>query len=66
MPKFAWLNDMIQRCSDFADEYDITFNNRNSVCIKLGDTLSDYEKNNVKNSEITWVNEIKHLGNSLD
>ena len=60
-PSLRGLNEMIQMCSDFADDYDITFNDRKSVCIKFGDTLNDYEKVMLKNSEIKWVNEIKHV-----
>ena len=65
-PSIRGLNKMINICSDFADDYHITFNNTKSVCIKFGDKVNQHEKVFLKTSEIAWVNNIRHLGNYFD
>ena len=57
---------MIDICSQFADDYCITFNSKKSMCIKFGEKLRAQEKVILKNTEISWVTTIKHLGNYLN
>ena len=57
---------MINICEKFADEYDVTFNTRKTLCICYGSndnsTLRQVSLNGVK---IPWQTTVKHLGNFL-
>ena len=59
------LNVMLHICSIYADNFDITFNSKNTVCIKFGEQTRQYETIKL-NNKMTWVDSIKHLGNYFD
>ena len=43
-PSLRGLNEMLHVCSLYADNFDITFNSKKTVCIKLGEQTRQYEK----------------------
>ena len=57
---------MLHICSLYADNFDITFNRKKTVCIKFGEQTRQYETIKLNNKTITWVDSIKHLGNYFD
>ena len=56
-PSICGLNKMLSICAEFAD----TFNCAKSI--KFGNKLSDCEKIKLQSIEISWVDQIRHLGN---
>ena len=65
-PSLRGLNEMLHICSLYADNFDITFNSKKTVCIKFGEQTRQYETIKLNNKTITWVDSIKHLGNYFD
>ena len=65
-PSLRGLNAMLQLCSKYADNFDITFNAKKTVCIKFGAKLNGYECAILNRKTISWVDRIRHLGNYLD
>lgn len=65
-PSLTGLNAMLKMCAIFALEFNITFNSKKSLCIKFGNKLSGNETAKLDNSVISWVDNIKHLGNYID
>ena len=57
---------MLSICSQFADDFDITFNSKKTVCMKFGENINHYEKVHLNGKIISWVEKIRHLGNYLD
>ena len=65
-PSLHGLNRMLEICAKFADNFDITFNSKKTLCIKFGESLNGKECAKLNNKIIKWVDHIKHLGNFLD
>ena len=65
-PSINGLQSMINVCENFADEFDVTFNTKKTMCICYGSdnnaTLRQVSFNGVK---IPWQSTVKHLGNVL-
>ena len=65
-PSINGLQSMINFCEIFADEFDVTFNTKKTLCICYGSdnnaTLRQVSLNGVK---IPWQSTVKHLGNVL-
>ena len=53
-PSLRGMNCMLNICSVFADNYDITFNSKKTLCIKFGEKVNDFEKVIIKGSVISW------------
>ncbi len=65
-PSLRGLNKMLDICSHFAELFNITFNNKKTVCIKFGEILHEWESAHLNNNKLSWVDKIKHLGNHID
>ena len=39
-PSLHGLNRMLEICAKFADNFDITFNSKKTLCIKFGESLN--------------------------
>ena len=46
----------------YIDLYDINFNCKKIVCMKFGENVKQYECIFLKETKLSWVYEIKHLG----
>ena len=57
-PSIRGLNCMLNICSEYADNYDITFNSKKTLCIKFGEKVKDYEKVTIKGSVISWTSKL--------
>ena len=64
-PSIRGINAMISLCEVFA-KFDITFNCKISVDIKLGQRRISCEHVNLNDKKVKWINQIKHLGNYID
>ena len=65
-PNLLALNKMIACCQEFADEYNVIFNGRKTVCTKFGSPRTPYDILFVDNVEVKWVEKCTHLGNSVN
>ncbi len=65
-PSIRGLNKMLKICSTFADNFDITFNSKKTVCIKFGNKVSTCDIAQLNGNTIDWVDNIKHLGFHLN
>ena len=65
-PSLHGLNRMLEICAKFADNFDITFNSKKTLCIKFGESLNGKKCAKLNGKIIKWVDHIKHLGNFLD
>ena len=65
-PSLHGLNRMLEICAKFADSFDITFNSKETLCIKLGKSLNGKECGKLNGKIFKWVDHIKLLGNFLD
>ena len=52
-------------CSDFAENFSLTFNSNKSMCIKFGESVNDREKIMLNDLQIAWVNDVRHLGKNI-
>ena len=65
-PSLGGLNKMIEICSLYANDFNITFNSKKTLCMKFGDQLKPCEIAKLNGCKISWVDNIRHLGNYLD
>lgn len=65
-PNLLALNKMIACCKEFADEYNVIFNGKKTICTKFGSPRTPYDRLHVDNVEIKWVEKCIHLGNSIN
>ena len=65
-PSLRGMNCMLKICSDFAENFSLTFNSNKSMCIKFGESVNDREKIMLNNLQIAWVNDVRHLGNYIN
>ena len=56
---------MLKICSDFADNFSLTFNSNKSMCIKFGESVNDKKKIMLSDLQIAWVIDVRHLGNYI-
>ena len=61
-----WGMQLSALISFTTDNFDITFNSKKPVCIQFGEQTRQYETIKLNNKIITWVDNIKHLGNYFD
>ena len=57
------LKQTVDSCETFAAEYDIRFNEKKTVAILFGNGESSECHLNINGQPVTWVREVKHLGN---
>ena len=62
-PSIRGLKQMVHICETFAMEYDIQFNEKKTVPILFGNGDQTACHLNLNGQPITWVREVKHLGN---
>ena len=62
-PTLESLNGMLEICSRFAEEFNVTFNASKTMCIKFGSPVLSTDQARLGHNVIEWVNEVKHLGN---
>ena len=65
-PSLRVMNCMLKICSDFAQNFSLTFNSNKSMCIKFGESVNDREKIMLNDLQIAWVNDVRHLGNYIN
>ena len=65
-PTLRSLNEMITTALQFADDYDMMFNAKKTVCIKFGSPHTDDEKIFINNQEIEWQDSCVHLGHKIN
>ena len=65
-PSLRGMNCMLKICSDFAENFSLTFNSNKSMCIKFGECVNDREKIMFNDLQIAWVNDVRHLGNYIN
>ena len=62
-PNLRGINGMLQIRAKFTETFSLTFNCKKSMCIKFGDNVNVNEIIKLNDSHLSWVIEIKHLGN---
>ena len=62
-PSIRGLKQMVDICETFAAEYDIKFNEKKTVAILFGNGESSECHLKLNGQPVTWVREVKHLGN---
>ena len=62
-PSIRGLKQMVDICETFAVEYDIKFNEKKTVAILFGNGESPECHLKLNGQPVTWVREVKHLGN---
>ena len=65
-PSLRGMNCMLKICSDFAENFSLTFNSNKSMCIKFGESVNVRKKNMLNDLQIAWVNDVRHLGNYIN
>ena len=60
-PSLHGLNRLLEICSKFAENFDITFNSKKTLCMKFGESLDGKECTNLNGKIIKWVDHIKYL-----
>ena len=65
-PSLVGLNKMIRICTEYADEYNLTFNASKTVAMSFGKTNSvPGGFISLDEQPVEWSNEAKHLGNVI-
>ena len=64
-PSFTGLQNMLDVCKIYSNEFSLMFNENKSVCIKFSKVVTD---NNIADvylgeNKLKWDNKVKHLGN---
>ena len=65
-PSVKGLQEMINLCESYGKEYNVTFNERKTECIKFGNNNKSNPTLYMSGSQLQWKNEVKHLGNILN
>ena len=60
------MNCMLKICSNFAQNFSLTFSSNKSMCIKFGESVNDREKIMLNDLQIAWDNDVRHLGNYIN
>ena len=53
-PSIRGLNEMIVLCCEYAKEYDMTFNPKETVCIKFGSKINIDEHVSISGFPVQW------------
>ena len=65
-PSINALQRFLKICENFANDYDILFNAKKSICIKIGPNGTQPTKTvRIFDSAIPWTTRVKHLGNYI-
>ena len=62
-PNVPGLKQMVLICETFAIEYDIKCNEKKTVAISFGNGVKTACQLKLNGQPVTWVREVKHLGN---
>ena len=65
-PSLQGLNEMLSICKSFAEDFNVTFNAKKTMCIKFGSPVTCYDKVNLDGCVVKWVDQVKHLGNTIN
>ena len=65
-PSVGGLNYLLNLCQDFATSNIITFSTKRTICIKYGECVKADECVTLNGDEVTWHNEVRHLGNHFE
>ena len=65
-PSVLGWNEMNVLCCKYAKEYDITFNNKKTVCIQFGSKINIDEHVSMNGFTVQWSESVRHLGNFVD
>ena len=65
-PRIRGLNEMIVLCCEYDKEFDITFNQNKTVCIKFGSKVNKHEHVTINGFPVQWSESVMHLGNLYD
>jgi hypothetical protein len=65
-PSIRGINTMLKICKNFADEFEILFNEKKTVCIKFGNNVCTNEHIVFNGVNINWQDSVKHLGNIVN
>ena len=60
------LNEIIVLCWEYAQEYNMTFNPKKTVCIKFGNKINIDEHVSMNGFIVQWSESVRHLGNFVD
>ena len=58
-PSLRGMKCMLKICSDFAENFSLTFNSNKFMCIKFGESVNDREKIMLNDLQIAWVNDVR-------
>ena len=65
-PSVRALQRILNICSEFAEEYNVTFNARKTVCMRVGKSGQPPKRSvSLHGVAIQWTDQIKHLGNAI-
>ena len=64
-PSVKGLQNLLNLCSSYCDEWDIGLNPRKSKNMSFGKPMEIYFKTTINGAEIEWVSEWKYLGVDL-
>lgn len=65
-PSLRALTEMISMCKTFANDFNVTFNAKKTVCIKFGSKVTEDDKLLLDGCPIKWKDQVKHLGNIVN
>ena len=65
-PSIRGLIKICILCFEYTKEYDITFNPKKTVCIKLGIKINIDEHVSINGFPVQWSESVRHLGNLVD
>ena len=58
-PSLRGMHCMLKICSDFVENFSLTFNSNKSMCNKFGESVNDREKIMLNDLQIAWVNDVR-------
>ena len=59
-PSLHGMNCMLKPCSDFADNFSLTYNSNESMCIIFRGNVNDKWEILLNGMQISWVNDVRH------
>ena len=57
---------MARICKIFANQFNVTFNDRKTVCIKFGSKVTEGDKLLLDGCPIKWKDQVNQLGNIVN
>ena len=57
---------MLKLCDNYATVYNVIFNSKKTVCIKVGKEVIRNEAAFLNNQPLKWNEKVRHLGNIID